>query len=151
MRGTNLALIALAALGLSTAAAAEISADRKAERMQQRFERLDLNSDGKVTREEMTRHRADRLKSADRNDDGLVSKEEFSTAMLARMREHLERRFAKMDADGDGSLSDAEIGKTGGKRGRHFQRLDADGDGALTLEEMKAGKRHYRGADRPAE
>ena len=55
-----------------------------------------------------------------------------------------EAAFKKMDKDGDGSLTEAElIGKKTGemadKAKAMFARKDKDKDGKLTLEEFKAG------------
>ena len=46
----------------------------------------------------------------------------------------LEKRFAKMDADGSGAIEATEFNDLGAKR---FERMDANGDGALTLDEIE--------------
>ena len=47
-----------------------------------------------------------------------------------------EEKFAKLDADGNGTLSKAEF-PWGDEK---FDKFDTDGDGKLTLEEFKTGK-----------
>lgn len=44
-------------------------------------------------------------KEADTNKDGVVSKEEF----MAKQQARAEKKFAKLDANGDGKVDDAEI------------------------------------------
>jgi len=54
-----------------------------------------------------------------------------------------EERFAKYDADGNGSLSAAEVAGT--KMESRFAKLDANGDGAVTRAEMRAAKKDRKG------
>lgn len=55
--------------------------------------------------------------------------------------EQADQRFARMDANRDGTLSAADRAARGAARiAARFQRLDADHNGAVTLAEMKAAQ-----------
>ena len=62
-----------------------------------------------ITRAEFVDARIARLTALDTNRDGVVSPEERAAAMQARRAERAGDRFAKLDANGDGSISRAEF------------------------------------------
>lgn len=95
-------------------------ADRRGHRAAQRFEAVDTNKDGSISREEYDaavksgesrregwrakRHdkrQARMMERIDANGDGLIQKEELSGGFVTRM-------FERMDADEDGRISKAE-------------------------------------------
>lgn len=53
-----------------------------------------------------------------------------------------EQFFARLDADGDGSLSQSELPE---RMGEHFSTMDGDGNGKLTREEFQKGMEGLRG------
>jgi len=57
-------------------------------------------------------------------------------AALAGERGH--HGFDRLDADGDGRITRAEMEE---RRSRHFERMDADGDGRITVAELEASVR----------
>lgn len=59
------------------------------------------------------------------------------------------KHFAEMDADGNGTISQAEFLERAKKR---FAKIDADGNGELTKEELKAAReaRKAKRAERKA-
>lgn len=93
------------------------------------------------------------FQKADADQNGIVTLAELTAAVEARMRQEKEGVFARIDADGDGSISKAEFlahepegrpgpdGKPAKRRGpdpaEMMKRLDRNGDGALTKDEMK--------------
>ncbi|MHC4731710.1 MAG: EF-hand domain-containing protein [Planctomycetota bacterium] len=125
------------------------------------FARFDVNGDGFITRGELTpkgprggrrakmydarsgKDSAAFLAKFDKNRDGKVSKEECPH----------ERRFAEIDADGDGTLSETEIKDAMDKRQREeaydlFERLDLNRDGKITREEFTGPAAAFERLDR---
>ena len=119
------------------------------------FDSVDANKDGKVTqdeasqffaakREEIKAKHAERLQTADTNKDGKWSKDELS--------EMSERRFAKLDANSDAFVTQAELDahraarkarfeeKHGDRpKGKLFKHADENGDGVVErAEALKA-------------
>jgi len=137
-------LLATSAATVVTAQSAGDGKDRRAEM----FQELDANNDGTVSAEEFN-NRQDRFARADADGNGLLTAEE----MMATGREREERRVARMierlDSDGDGALSQAEI-EDRRNPARMFERLDANEDGVVSEEEFAearmgrhgGGKRH---------
>lgn len=84
--------------------------------------------------------RLESLKAADKDGDGSLSREELEALALERivkrMADRMERR---LDIDGDGTVTIAEIEK---QRGKEFAALDRNEDGVLDRSELRAGKRH---------
>lgn len=77
---------------------------------------------GAVAQPPLDRDPAARLKRADADGDGKVSRDEFIKARTAES----EAAFARLDADGNGTLDDKEIGAAA-ERMRPGRRPDGDG------------------------
>lgn len=122
--------------------------------------RADVNGDGKVSLAEFKAGRVAMMLRADTNKDGKLSKAEMDAARARRgakggsppggpedgppgggAGQGLARLFPLMDANHDGFLDKAEIGKMAERR---FQRMDVDGDGVLSASEL-AADRQQRG------
>lgn len=73
-------------------------------REQRRFDRLDHDRDGRITRNEMLAPRAAAFRKLDLNDDNLLTFEEWAA--------HTSDRFKGADANGDGWLGRAEYATT---------------------------------------
>lgn len=84
----------------------------------------------------VARH-SERFVQADANGDGQLGIEEVEAAIL-RMR--AQRRLARLDENGDGTISEAEFVAPAERR---LERVDANGDGRITKDELRA-KRHDR-------
>lgn len=125
------------------------------------FAAVDADGDGKVTKEEFAAYRQAMVAGVDADGDNLISAEELAAQMKARMDARIDERaaarVAAQDADGDGKLSVEELIAPPMPE-RMFDRVDADGDGAVTAAEIDAvrermqermggreGMRHMRG------
>ncbi|MDQ1191750.1 hypothetical protein QE419_000516 [Brevundimonas vesicularis] len=102
---TGLGVIALAAA--AGAATAQVPPALAAGAPAPHHSRADPNR--QITRAEFVDARIARLTALDTNRDGVVSPEERAAAMQARRAERAGDRFAKLDANGDGSISRAEF------------------------------------------
>ena len=87
-----------------------------------------------LTLQEFVGRNEKRLLAGDTDGDGKVSKAEFIAGIRAGKGDPA-RRFAKMDANGDGMLDKSEIDAV---LTRRFKRLDANGDGIASAEERAA-------------
>lgn len=139
------------------------------------FGRMDANGDGNVTRAEIEQATAAQFKAIDANGDQRVTKEEMQAhhekmrAQWAEKRkqagkperpqgEHAGRhhggkrsdRFARLDTNKDGVLTQAEFSARATKR---LERLDANKDGTISKEEVAQAKqlRKERRAARTAQ
>ncbi len=111
MRKTTLLLAGATAFGLalaSTAAAVQQPRHGKF------FDKIDVNKDGAITREEARAAHARRFQRLDANQDGTVSLEEFQAIA--------ERRFARHDLNGDGRVTREEMAQA--KRAHHKRKAD---------------------------
>lgn len=97
---------------------------------------------GPVTREAYLAAQKQRFDGMDANHDGVVTKEELAAQIAARMDEpppqdRIDAMFGRLDTDGDGKATAAESEALATAR---FTELDADHDGTLTPEERRAGR-----------
>lgn len=118
------------------------------------IEKMDTDKDGAVSTDEFKAHRAEIFSAADSNGDGSLSGDEFA-AMAKAMQEKREEamkmarekkrqnHFNKMDADGDGKISQAEFDAGGEHR---FNRMDNNDDGKLDKNDRhkKQYKKHHK-------
>ena len=124
------------------------------------FARFDRNQDGFISADEVMlfdrkrkkggrndsrsgRDSAHFLDKYDTDRDGVVTKDEFKH----------ERRFAEMDANGDGVLSKAEVEESTDKRMKEsdygfFERFDLNTDGKVTREEFTGPAADFERKDR---
>ena len=142
-------LVILAALsgtyGVGTAVAADASvsptAEQRAERqarMKAHWDKLDVNHDGTLSREEVQQGRpklAEHFGKVDANGDGQLTPLEMREARAAHQA-RMKARWEKLDGNHDGKLSRDEVqGRP--KLAQHFDQVDANGDGQLTPMEMR--------------
>ncbi|MEQ8934873.1 MAG: EF-hand domain-containing protein [Amphiplicatus sp.] len=121
-------------LGLMTAPA---FAGERGDKM---WDKMDKDGDGQIALSELNDRSRAFFEAADANGDGAITKEEMKAHHEAKRAEREAKRFP--DADGDGVVSKAEYDAKADER---FAKLDANGDGVLSEEEMKTG--HHRGGN----
>ena len=105
------------------------------------IERLDTNSDGKITMSEITTHRDQLHAEHDKDGNNAISLSEFEGIWLSMMRPMMVDKFQMMDDDGDGQITDAEVDK---KMSRMMRWMDKDEDGAISMKEMSRGHKKHR-------
>lgn len=140
------ALTIAIATGLALPAMAERGPLPRGAGMEHRpaFADLDANGDGALTPEEIQAFGTARFSDSDTNGDGELSAEEMNAAILAKIERHNAERTARMierlDQDGNGTLSQAEMEARmkAPHAQRMFEKLDADADGTISAEEYAA-------------
>ena len=173
------ALVAIAGAALAQGAAprmdrnADITRQQVIERADQRFDRLDVNNDGRATAEEARQahqqRRAERagrmFERLDLNNDGNVTRAEFDQARAQRAErgagdgERRGMRHGRRGMRGDRAHGGGHGAAMFGEQGfitqeqmreravARFDRLDANRDGTLTAEERRQA-RHQRRQER---
>ncbi len=114
------------------------------------IDRLDIDDDGFISREEFEIPNHRKAQRADADGDGTITLVEISEQQdkaearmqerAAAARERAAEHFANMDADGDGAVTQEEAENFA------FSKVDEDGDGYLSREEMRKQMRKHRGA-----
>ena len=132
----------------------------------ERFAKMDANEDGSISREDREARAEIRFAETDANGDGEVTPDEMTAAREKREAEMAQRRaerqammFERLDTDGSGGLSQAELetakalraeargdrrgprmGRLGGGEGpmRMLRRADTNNDQAISREEFDA-------------
>lgn len=94
--------------------------------------KYDLNGDLSISQDEIKSKKLNVFRYLDNDKDGSVSFSEYESSDAARRVNLLKSRFAKIDADNDGIVTEAEYSHFLGQ----FASLDINGDGSLSTEEM---------------
>ncbi|MGH8617161.1 MAG: EF-hand domain-containing protein [Burkholderiales bacterium] len=120
--------------------------DPAGQRLDRQFRQADRDGDGALSKQEARLHAPDVLRKFDRMDtdrDGKVSREEFERAYQTRARRELDR-FRMLDTDHDGFLSRQEFAKEAPQGQSAFSALDRNKDGRISQEEyQRMIQRHY--------
>ena len=101
-------LIVAGALAIPAMASAQGGGHGFGQRSGKWFSRMDVNGDGVVSKDEIAQFAEKRFASADANKDGNVTADEFKAAREKRREERMERRFSKLDRDGDKTVTAEE-------------------------------------------
>jgi Ca2+-binding EF-hand superfamily protein len=122
--------------------------------------RSDTDGDGRVSRAEATAAGAEKsaewFDKVDLDKDGYVTRDEVRKAretrrdkMHAEMKQKMDQRFNEADANGDGSLSLDEVQAKMPRVADRFATLDGDQNGLLSRDELKGMARHHGGHAKP--
>ncbi|WP_162937385.1 EF-hand domain-containing protein [Indioceanicola profundi] len=107
------------------------------------MEKLDTNKDGSIDAAEFEAAAATRFSEIDANGDGSVTKEEATAhavkAATERATERAGKMFERLDADKDGTVTQAEFTQA---RGRMFEHMDRNDDGTLSRDDRPKRKHH---------
>jgi Ca2+-binding EF-hand superfamily protein len=131
-------LFASTAIIAQNASAAPQQADRKA-----KFQKLDADGDGKISRAEAASNQglAKYFDQIDTNHDGFLTPAELQAQRAKRAAAKLKA----VDKDGDGRISRAEAEAKAPHLAKNFDRLDVNKDGFISKDEIvaahKAGRR----------
>jgi len=102
--------------------------------------KADTNQDGQVTKAEFTEAATAHFLAADVNGDSFLTEDERKAFRKAKKAEMKEKRFNKLDADGDGSISREEMeavsekrkARKASKKAEILERYDTNLDGELS-------------------
>lgn len=114
--------------------------------MEFRFDELDQNKDGFITKQEAEARQSERFAKVDADNDGKLSLAEIRQSREQRHEEMKQKRFSMLDADNSGTVSPEEFSKGSAEhmsrrsKGR-FSRMDKNDDGVLTLDEIGSRRR----------
>ncbi len=103
-----------------------------------KLSKADKDGDGRVSVEEIDERHRDFLSKADADKDGFITEEEMRALHESKRAEMKEKLFP--DADKNGYVDRYEFEEAARAR---FAELDKNGDGRLSEEEARAG--HMRG------
>lgn len=148
MRRHFQALLTAAAIGTALSAvaaapdpaAADARVNRRAQVKQRLFDRIDLDHNGRISRDEYRAWIDSRFERLDANRDGTVDADEIANSPQARERVHrrAERFVQRFDASGSGKVSRADFE---GKAMARFDRL-ANGADTLGVDQLGAPGKH---------
>ena len=161
-KGQKLAVAALTAVALGTAGVAGVA---YAERgwgghgkhhgfkghgmglrhgiMKNLIKRHDVDNDGKITREEVSKTQQDLVKKYDSDNDGSLSLEEFKPLWLDISSMGMVRVFQFFDANGDSGVTFSEVDAP---TDHMFDRMDRNDDGVVSKDDRR--RRGWRHRDR---
>lgn len=128
-------LIATAAAALLLTASALHAAEPRLPTGEKTFAAADKDKDGKLTLAELTPAAERRFLKLDVNGDNAVSREEIEASLRASMEKRLQRMLTRMDADKNGTITQAEFDTL---LTTQFGKADGDANGAVTFEEAQA-------------
>lgn len=104
-------------------------------RGQRLFNWIDADKNGKISLNEIKPKAEQRFLKLDGNSDGAVTSAEIDTWLAQQVERRKQRMLSRMDANKDGSISREEADKF---IDAMFNEADGDKDGGITLDEARA-------------
>lgn len=106
----------------------------------QMMQDVDANADGAITQEEINAFYTAKVAEADASGDGDLSLEEFQTIFAEMTRGRMVDVFQRLDDDGDGAVTAAELDD---RFGNVVERMDRNDDGQLDADDRgRRGRRN---------
>jgi Ca2+-binding EF-hand superfamily protein len=102
----------------------------------------DADKNGTLSKGELPERFQKHFQSADKNNDGQLSKEEAIQAHNERREKRMSNMLMKFDTNSDGLVSKSELISFVEKK---FAKLDENGDEQLSMEELSKMKKMMRG------
>ena len=99
------------------------------------FERLDMNNNGELERQELGARSERRFMRLDADNDGRVTRAEIEAWVNAIAQRRVDRIMSRMDANNDGAIAQSEVEDYVSSL---FLAADADTSGGVTLQEARA-------------
>ena len=112
--------------------------------VQQVFTQFDANGDGTITEQEVSDKLTATLSDNDGNGNGSLDLAEFEAIWLEQTRFKMVDVFQRLDEDGSGEITEAELAE---KQVALMDRVDRNDDGQITKREMKRGHHRYHDHD----
>lgn len=112
--------------------------------MRQMMQKVDADGDRAITQAEIDTFRSGLVSGADVSGEGDISLDEFQTIYMDMMRNKMVDAFQRLDEDGDGAVTQAEMDQ---RFGNIVERMDRNDDGKLDRDDhgKRHGKQHGRG------
>lgn len=127
-------VILAAAMGLVSAAAMATAQEPYVPYASKSFDRVDKDKNGEVSADELKSAAERRFLRIDTDKNGEVSAAEIDASLQKIVEQRRNRVLKAMDADGNGSISNAEVGQFVDDL---IKEADADGNGGVTLDEAR--------------
>ena len=156
---STIAAASLVGLGIGAVATADDhtgKSGKHAEKRAELIQQFDANGDGKLDETEREAAKLAKFSEIDTDGSGSLTKSEITAHMTAKVAERVDKRFAKGDTNGDGTISVEEFsaagknrrGKRGERRAEMLEKFDTDRDGQLSETERQAARDAGFGRDR---
>lgn len=139
MNYRKITLLGLGSLALaSSITTATLANEPYFPRGEKAFQRLDINKDGRISTTEFAPVMDKRVAAMDSNGDKALTSAEIDAALIKRVERRRIRMMQLLDANKDGTISEAELDRVVDDM---FDKADADHNGGVDLAEVRSFKR----------
>ena len=119
----------------------------KQQNYKQSFAKLDVNSDGVITKEEAKGRLLKHFNKVDTDANGSITSAEFELIKNMKKGQHGHKvSFSTLDANNDGAITKDEAK---GRLLKNFDKIDSDANGKITAQELDVKRADRKGNKRP--